>query len=241
MTPTIEIPVEIPADVWAWLQKYSDDQPRDERGRWSAVPGAGTHPRNPDEHKPGAVKIKPTRERAFNGEPVETKIKLTNKETDKITEAVVIQHLRAQGFKDAEVASTVRYGEHGYEGGNHYALDVYADHQAIELKGGQVSNGKSAEQWRVKYGAEPKFMANWSDDTKREYREALAAKCLKDKEKARQWLQKERGKKVAPFTYTAIINPDTRHVDLYRFSGYHLRIGWLAPDTKSAYLKSYRY
>jgi hypothetical protein len=236
--------------VDGFAEKYSDDQPRDEGGRWNAVPGAGTHHSRPDEHKAGPVKLKATKERAFNGEPVPTKIKLSNKETDKITEAVIIQHLRAQGFKDAapgrsggmkdaEVATTVRYGEHGYSGGNHYAVDVYADHIAVEMKGGQVSNSKSAEQWRIKYGQEPKFMASWSTEKKQEYRQALATKCLKDKEKARQWLEKDRGVKVQAVTYTAIVNPDTRHVDVFRFNGYHLRLSWL--HAEDAFVKSYRY
>lgn len=221
----IEIPVFVDEDTYAWLQKYSDDQPRDDRGRWTAVPGAGT------------VKIQPTRERAFTGQPVPTKIRLTNKETDKITEAVAIQHLRKMGFKDAEVAATVR----GYKGGNNYAVDVYADHEAIELKGGQVANGASAQQWRVKYGQEPKYMASLSDAKKQAMRADMAAKCLADKEKARKWLEKRTGHKCKAVTYTAIIDPDKRVVDLYRFNSYHLRLGWKSPITQSAYVRSYKY
>jgi hypothetical protein len=198
------------------------------------------------------VKLKATRERAFNGEPVTTKIRLSNKETDKITEAVIIQHLRAQGFKDAgrgggmkdaEVATTVRYGEHGYSGGNHYAMDVYADHLAIELKGGSISNSKGAEHWRVKYGEESKGFKEWKKtadpDEVRAMRVSMQAKCLKDKETARRWLEKDCGKKVQAVTYTAIINPDTRHVDIYRFQGFHLRLGW--KSSQDAYVKSYKY
>jgi hypothetical protein len=242
-----EIDVEVSLEVYAWLLKYSEDQPRDDHGRFSAVPGAGTHPSKPDVHKPGTVKISPTKQRAFHGEPVKTKINLTNNETKAIAEAVVTQHLMKMGFKDAEEGARVVPREDwsritGSKGGNNFPIDIYADHQAVEVKGGRISNGKTAQQWRVKYGQEPAYMKDWSNAKKLAWRSRQEDKIMQFKENGRRWLQDKCGKKVAAVTYTCIINPDTRHVDVFRFSGYHARISWMNPQALGGkYLKSYKY
>jgi hypothetical protein len=38
-----------------------------------------------------------------------------------------------------------------------------------------------------------------------------------------------------------IVNPDTRTVDVYRYSGFHLRIGWRSELARKSYVGSYQY
>lgn len=59
-------------------------------------------------------------------------------------------------------------------------------------------------------------------------------KCLTD-------LSKMLGKKVEAKTMTMILNPDTKTVDIFLFSGWHNRIGWNSEEAKAAYQGSVQY
>ena len=40
---------------------------------------------------------------------------------------------------------------------------------------------------------------------------------------------------------TCIINPDTKTADIYKFEGWHDRIGWNSEEAKKAYVGTVKY
>lgn len=182
------------------------------------------------------VRIRPTKNRAFLGDPVVTKMKLGKQEAGKVGEDIVIQYLRSKGRKDAGPMNLDR---------NNFPIDLLQDSEVIEAKTGQAWVGRGAQQWRLTIG-EP------GD------KEKAALKKMTKEEKAAWNLEKQKaihrrkaqvidelsdklGKKVKAATYTVIINPDTRTADLYRFAGFHDRIGWNSDQAKAGYIGSVTY
>lgn len=184
----------------------------------------------------GGGGLKSTKERAFNGETVETKTKLSKLETGAIGEKVVISYLKSQGFKDAR-STNVKV--------NNFAVDLVHDHEAFEVKAGLVSNGKSAQQWRATIGQPGKAESAWlkkaSPEAKRAWNEKKGQDILSRKTAALNTLSKQLGRKVKGSTFTVILNPDKKTADLYKFSGFHLRIAWNSAQAKAGYIGSYKY
>jgi len=54
-------------------------------------------------------------------------------------------------------------------------------------------------------------------------------------------VQKQLGRPVKPVTVGVILNPDTKTADVFRFNGFHARIGWNSPQAQKAYVGSYKY
>src|SRR5262249_21269479 len=84
-----------------------------------------------------------TARRAVKSEPVETTNPLSKLETGALGERIAIAFLQNRGFKDARPLNTST---------NNYAVDMVADHEAIEVKTGLVSNGTTAQHWRSTIG-----------------------------------------------------------------------------------------
>jgi hypothetical protein len=197
---------------------YSEDQLRDERGRWTEGGGAAEHGR------------------AWEGKQVELKNKLSKDATGKIGQQVVLDYLHENGLIDAKPMND----EH-----NNYAIDMVQDHGAIEIKCGQVSNGQSAQQWRATIGEPPPRVKEWlktATPTEKKAFNAAESKAILDrKEAARARLEKELGRPVKAWTYAVIINPDKGTADIYKFKGYHLRIGWNSDQAKAGYVTTVKY
>ena len=167
----IEIPVEVDEETYAWLLKYSVISPGMKQVDGRAVPGAGTHHSNPSEHKARAGEDQGHARARVSGE--------AGPKQDQADQQRDGQDHRGGGHRaPARAGLQGRRGcaavVRGYTGGNNYAVDVFADHQAIELKGGSLANSKGAQQWRVKYGQETEVhVETGRTKTKREYRDAL--------------------------------------------------------------------
>lgn len=217
---------------------------RDDEGRCKPSGAASTEgpksrlPKKPDkpQESSGGISLKPTKQRAFDGNTVALKNQLGKQEAGKLGESVIISWLKSKGFSDAQTANTER---------NNYPVDLVQDHELIECKTGSAGNGAAAQQWRITIGqpgkAEQAAIAKMSPDKKAKWHAAKQKACLDRKKQVLADAEKKAGRKVKPATITTIINPDTKTVDLYKFSGWHQRIGWNSPEAKSAYVGSYKY
>jgi len=197
----------------------------------------GTAPHGPKEPQyQTGLKLKPTKRRAFEGESVELKTKISKQDAGALGERVVIAHLHSQGLHDARPLNIQQ---------QNYAVDLVQDHGAIEVKTGLASNGKSAQQWRATIGQpgkdETERLAKMSPEKKKAWNQAKADAIMDRKKKAVDKLSKELKRPVKSWTMTTIINPDTRTVDLFKFDGFHHRIPWNSPEVKQAYVASYQY
>jgi hypothetical protein len=178
---------------------------------------------------------KPT-QRVFTGKVVETKAKLSKLEVGAIGEQMVIDYLRSQGKRDARTMN-VRV--------NNAPVDLLQNHTAIEVKTGLVSNGKGAQQWRATIGQpgvkETQWLAKASSKSKAAWNERKAQAILDRKQQALKQISKELGRKVTGSTFALILNPDRKQADMFRFNGFHLRIGWNSPQTSKAYVGTFAY
>lgn len=180
-------------------------------------------------------KIKPTKKRAFEGKPVEA-TKISKQLAGAIGEEIVIQHLKSQGFADARHLNMER---------NNFPIDLVQDHESIEVKTGQVSNGPGAWQWRMTIGEpgkeEKAWLAQASDEEKAAWNAKKQAAITERKKKALAEVSKKVGKSVKAKTMTVLLNPDTKTADLYMFSGWHDRIAWNSDAARKAYIGSVQY
>lgn len=184
----------------------------------------------------GGVKIKPTKERAFNGQQVPLKHPLSKQEAGALGENILIAWLKSQGMEDAQPLNAHV---------NNFPIDLIQDHECIEAKTGQVGNSPGAQQWRLTIGEPGKAEKEWlktasPEDKKRHNAEKMQA--IHDrKERARKEQEERLGRPVKAVTMTTLINPDTKTADLFRFEGYHDRIGWNSEEMKKAYIGSVKY
>lgn len=182
------------------------------------------------------VTVKPSKTKAFDGEVKQTKNTLSRLEAGALGEKLVTAYLQHGGLKDARTLNIKV---------NNFPIDLVADHGVIEVKTGQVSNSKSAQQWRATIGQPGKKETEWlkkaTPEQKRAHNEKKAQAILERKQQALADLSQVAGKKIKAYTYGVIINPDTKRADLYRFNGFHLRIGWNTPQAAKGYLGSVSY
>jgi hypothetical protein len=201
------------------LLKYSQDQPRDEQGKFIEV---GT--------------LKEVKTSVWKGKAVEVQTGISKQNVGKLGERIVLQYMKQQGYSDARPLNTSQ---------SNFPVDMVQDHAAIEVKAGLVSNGESAQHWRATIGqpgpTEAVWLANADKEEKQAWNEAKAAQILDRKNQVVKDLSKKLGHKVQGTTMTCIINPDTRTTDLFKFKGFHLRIGWNAPETQRAYVGTFKY
>jgi hypothetical protein len=180
-------------------------------------------------------KLTKTDKPAFSGKPVETG-KISKQEAGAIGEEIVIAHLKAQGFDDARHLNIDR---------NNFPIDLVQDHESIEVKTGQVSNGAGAQQWRLTIGEPGKEEKAWLAKASAEDKAAWNAnkqqaiterkkKCLAD-------LSKKLGKPVKAKTMTVLLDPARKVADIYMFEGWHDRIGWNSEAAKKAFVGSFSY
>jgi hypothetical protein len=188
-----------------------------------------------DVHATG-VRLSKTSERAFSGAPVAVTTKMSKQAAGALGEAVVIQHLQDSGMRDARPLNAEL---------PNFAVDLVQDHTAIEVKTGLVSNGKSAQQWRMTIGEPGKQEKAWlssaSADEKAAWNARKGEMIHERKQAAMDKISKDIGKPVTGKTITTIINPDTQTIDLFEFDGFHSRIGWNSAEAQSGYTGSYQY
>lgn len=219
--------------------------PRD-HGQFASKPGgSGTKEKEKPKGKTSAadvgggkykptVRLKPSKQRAFTGQPVQTKI--SKQEVGRIGENAIVAYLQSQGLDDARPMNLDK---------NNFPIDLIQDHETIEAKAGNAGNSKGAQQWRLTIGEPGKAEKEWLATASKEEKAAWNAKkqkAIHERKKAiLDELSKQHGKKVKASTMTAIVNPDTQTIDLYKFDGWHDRIGWGTPEAEKAFIGSFRY
>lgn len=255
-----------PPPCWVGQQNYAfneSDHPRASDGRFGDKAGQhegekskpavkGRTSRSTDKEKTAKTgisgeaekivggKLSTTTNRAFAGETVSVKNPISKQLAGAIGEEVCVQWLKSKGMKDAQSLSA-----HLSSTRNNLPADLIQDHQIIEVKAGQASNGTGAQQWRLTIGEpgskEKAWLAKASPEAKAKFNAKKQAAISARKKQAIANVSKELGYKVGGKTMTVILNPDTRTADLYQFDGFHDRIGWNSDQARSGYLGSVRY
>lgn len=210
------------------------------KGRQPKAAKPGPAPDEPAQGEPAykptvAVKKAKPGVRAFDGKPVET-AKISKQDAGKIGENIILAHLHAEGFKDARPLNTKQ---------NNYAIDAVQDHETIEIKTGQVSNGAGAQQWRLTIGEpgkkEKEALKKMSPAQKAKWNARKQKEIHDRKAKALGEIGKELGHPVKAATMTVLLDPGKKVADVYRFDGWHDRIGWNSEEAKKAYVGTYHY
>ena len=185
----------------------------------------------------GGVTVKAVSTRAYSGKTVETKSRLTHGQVGALGEQIAIAYLKQQGFKDA--------AKYEADGRNNLPVDLINDHEVTEVKAGLVSNGASAQQWRMTIGepgpAEKAWLAKAGDKAKADWNARKQAMIADRKAAAIKELSKQLGRRVKGRTLTVIINPDTKTADIHVFEGFHQRIGWNSQQAKDGYRGTVKY
>ena len=184
----------------------------------------------------GSIKTKSVKGRAFAGEQIETKNKLSKLETGALGEKIVTSWLQGQGLKDARTLNVKV---------NNFPVDLIQDHKAYEVKTGLVSNRTDAQKWRATIGQPGKMESAWlkkaSPEDKKAWNDRKRSEILKRKEAAVKKLGTKSGKKVKGGTITLIINPDTKKADIHKFDGFHISIPWKSAQAKAGYVGTVSY
>lgn len=226
--------------------KFDESQPRDESGRWSDGGGGGGSSSTTEEgpspesghigSSGPSVKLTPSAERAFEGKQIETETKLSKLETGQIGEAAVVAYLKDQGYEDARPLNMEQ---------NNFPVDLVQNHDLIEVKTGVVSNQSSGQVWRATIGQPGKNEQAWlkqaSAEEKRAWNAQKSQAILDRKQAVLEEWSAAHGVEARGKTMTTIINPDTKTIDIYEFSGFHSRIRWNSAEAKAAYKGSFRY
>jgi hypothetical protein len=85
-------------------------------------------------HETG-LKLKPTKQRAFEGKQIQTKLDISKHSAGALGENIVIAHLQANGLKDARPITLQR---------NNFAVDLVQDHGESENGAGECEPGRAA-------------------------------------------------------------------------------------------------
>jgi hypothetical protein len=209
------------------LGKGWEDVERDDKGRWWHGSG-GT----PD------VKVTPVKERAWSGEPTETKESLGHKALGNLGENIIAAYMKSQGANDIRPLNVKV---------NNFPIDMMHDHEVIECKSGPVSNGRSGQQWRITLGEPAKSEKEWlkhaSSEEKRLHNQKKMEHIVQRKQDKLEEYRKGSGagKKAHGSTMTTIINLDKKTADIYKFPGFHQRVDWNSPMAAKAYVGTVKF
>ena len=172
----------------------------------------------------------------FRGEARPVRAQVSKQETGQLGENVVIAWLQGQGFSDARPVTQER---------NNFAFDVIRDHEIIEVKTGLVSNGPSAQQWRLTIGEpgvkEQSWLRGVSDRVKARWHAEKQRRIGARKARALRSVERQLGRRLRARTITVILDPDRRQADIHSFRGWHDRIGWNSDTARKGYVTTVRY
>ncbi len=144
-------------------------------------------------------------------------------------ELVTVEYLRQ--FADEPDAQRL--------GGSELPVDVLTARSAVEVKAGLVTNGRQAQQWRLTFsdakGEERRTLAQLSPAARKQWFARKQARIYDRKMAVLDEVRRLTGRIVEPVTITLIVDPIHRDVDLFRFDGWHQRIGWNTTETRAAY------
>jgi hypothetical protein len=202
---------------------------------WDDEPG---HPFRGNQYVRVQSALKPEAQRAFEGEQVPSKTKLTKLQKDEVGEQIMFRLMEKLGLKNPQSLN-----EH--YGVNNYPLDLAGDHLAIELKTGDASNGPSGQQWNTKIGqmgpAEQAKYDKMSPEKRRAHNDKKMKDIIKRKYQALARLRRETGVDYKPWTFGVILDTDRKVADIHAVPGYHPRIGYKQKEAQDGYVTTVRY
>lgn len=189
------------------------------------------------ESEGGGVVLSRAKTKVFKGKPVEVDNQLSKLETGDLGEDIAKAYLKdVKGLDDVRIQGLTAAEK---------ATDIYAGDKLYEVKAGQVSNGPSAQQWRMTIGQtgkeEQAMLDKMDPEHKAAYNAVKQEKIMARKNAMLKAVSRQTGVKMSGSTLTMIINNDTSTADIYEFEGFHQRIPWNGPLAKSAYVGTYRY
>jgi hypothetical protein len=200
------------------------------------------HPRAPKGSEEGGrftasdVSLTSHDERAWSGKQEDVQTQMTRQESGALGEKVVLAYLKMQGAEDAAPLNMKT---------TNFPVDLIAGNEVVEVKTGTVANGKSAQQWRATIGQPGKEEAAWlktaSPADKAAWNQQKAEAILARKAAAVKQLSQEYGRRIKGVTMTVILHPDKKIADIYRFQGFHSRIGWSSDQAKKGFVGSFKY
>jgi hypothetical protein len=196
------------------------------------------HPFHGNQYVQVQSALKPEAQRAFEGEQVPSKTKLTKLQKDEVGEQIMFRLMGKLGLKNPQSLN-----EH--YGVNNYPLDLAGDHLAIELKTGDASNGPSGQQWNTKIGqmgpAEQAKYDKMSPEKRRIHNDKKMKDIIKRKYQALARLRKETGVDYKPWTFGVILDTDRKVADIHAVPGYHPRIGYKQKEAQDGYVTTVKY
>ena len=171
----------------------------------------------------------------FDGKPVKQKTKWSKQKTGRVAENVMEQYLRQyEGWDDAAHANSKR---------SNFPVDLTYDHMVVEVKGGSAANLPKSQQWRLTIGEmsdkEKAEFARMSGGDKAKANALKQKAILERKAAAMDEMSRRTGKKVGARTMTAVVDADTRTVDIYSFDGFHQRIDWTSDMAREGYIGTF--
>lgn len=207
------------------VSDWNPSQPRHPRGSFEGGRWAG-----------GGVTLTSSGSRAFDGEPRETRRKLTKSETGKLGERVVAEHLKQRGYRGLRPGSTDV---------NNFPVDIVHRGGLVEVKAGLVSNSRDAQKWRNTVGEpgprEKEWLRTARAEDKARLNSAKAEAIMRRKAQTLRDFERRTGRPMTAETYSLIIDPDRKIVDVHRFEGFKRTTRWRGEDARRAYVGSYKY
>jgi len=181
-------------------------------------------------------KLRETEQRAWTGRTSEVS-KLGKQAAGKLGEEIALSYLRNHLKLGDAVALNNKAAN--------YPVDMRGGDHVYEIKTGQASNSKSAQQWRATIGEpgdeETEELTQMTKEEKAAHNQAKAIAIMQRKQRALEEVSAEVGRQLKPKTLTMILNPDTGVTDIYLFDGFHSRIGYNSPLARENYVGSYSY
>jgi hypothetical protein len=208
-------------------------------GRFSKGSGGGGKKApapKPTTTSPSPVTLKPSKERAWSGQPRPEATRLGKQEAGKLGEAIAQSYVRSLGAKDARPVNAKQ---------SNFPVDLMGGDAVYEVKTGQVSNSRGATQWRATIGqpgpTETALLANMGPEEKRAWNERKERAIMARKAEALKQIAAETGRNIQAKTLTMILDPDRGIADVFEFRGFHKRIAYNSAEAEEGYVASFSY
>lgn len=188
-----------------------------------------------------SIGLRETKERAFHGDPVATRRKLSKLESGALGERIVAEYLRKKFGGTVKSPNVNR---------NNYPLDLVhvrgsGEAVVVEVKTGLVSNGSTAQHWRSTIGepspTEKAWLAKAGPEAKARHNLLAMRKIIERKVQAAKDIARKLGKKVSMMTAGLHLHPDKGTADVHLFENFHSRIPWHSEQAKAGYVGSVKF
>lgn len=190
---------------------------------------AGKHRQQAHAHKSSGSK---STKRVWDGQPVEW----AGEKPSKLEVGEAGERLAIRLLSKLNGTSFIALSE----GLNNAPIDIGGDRQAVEVKTGLASNGRTAQHWRATIGQpgkeETELIRQMSSEDKKAHHAYKQKQIMARKHAMLAEMSKIAGGKVKPVTIGIIMHPNMKRADVYKFDGFHQRIPWKDAESMGEYL-----